>query len=195
MVIRQGQQYRETSLLFALSKDRLISVEQDVLLPRPGGDLRVRVYRPGPAPGLPIHVFVHGGGFWLGSIDERVDRVVDEEGLPPNHLAWNEPHEARIQRLVAVVAEQQQVAARTARWLASGRRRLIGNDAGELLPLTHDESADVVLGQECEELTDAGVGSDGGHDEEGVGGGGIRTSSTGRPLPEVGRWGSGPGSP
>ena len=30
MVIRQGQQYRETSLLFALSKDRLISVEQDV---------------------------------------------------------------------------------------------------------------------------------------------------------------------
>jgi acetyl esterase len=53
-----------------------VSVEQDILLPRPGGDLRVRVYRPGPAPGLPIHVFVHGGGFWLGSIDERVNEAM-----------------------------------------------------------------------------------------------------------------------
>ncbi|MFI7544799.1 alpha/beta hydrolase [Actinoplanes sp. NPDC049599] len=53
-----------------------VSVEQDILLPRPDGDLRVRVYRPGPAPGLPIHVFVHGGGFWLGSIDERVNEAM-----------------------------------------------------------------------------------------------------------------------
>jgi acetyl esterase len=34
--------------------------------------VRVRVYRPSDARRLPIHVFIHGGGFWLGSIDERV---------------------------------------------------------------------------------------------------------------------------
>src|SRR4051812_12779769 len=34
--------------------------------------VRVAVYRPSSATGLPLHVFFHGGGFWLGSIDERV---------------------------------------------------------------------------------------------------------------------------
>ncbi|HVU91160.1 MAG TPA: alpha/beta hydrolase, partial [Jatrophihabitans sp.] len=31
-----------------------------------------RVYRPEHARGRAVHVFLHGGGFWLGSIDERV---------------------------------------------------------------------------------------------------------------------------
>jgi len=34
--------------------------------------VRVRVYRPLAEGIRPLHVFVHGGGFWLGSIDERV---------------------------------------------------------------------------------------------------------------------------
>jgi len=38
-------------------------------------DSAIRVYRPSDAPGLPIHVFMHGGGFWLGSIDERVNEA------------------------------------------------------------------------------------------------------------------------
>jgi acetyl esterase len=56
-----------------------VEVEQDFVLPRPGGDIRVRVYRPAGAAGLPIHVFVHGGGFWLGSIDERVNEAMCRE--------------------------------------------------------------------------------------------------------------------
>ena len=37
-----------------------------------GGDVRVRVYRPRDAAPLPAHLFIHGGGFWLGSVDEDV---------------------------------------------------------------------------------------------------------------------------
>src|ERR1043165_7250216 len=40
---------------------------------RPGGDIRVRVYRPETAQRLPLDVFLHGGGFWLGSVDEQVN--------------------------------------------------------------------------------------------------------------------------
>nr|WP_275889396.1 alpha/beta hydrolase [Nakamurella flavida] len=39
----------------------------------PTGPVRVHVYRPRTATGpLPLHLFVHGGGFWLGSVDELV---------------------------------------------------------------------------------------------------------------------------
>lgn len=37
-----------------------------------GGRIRLRVYRPSAETGLPVHVFFHGGGWWLGSIDEDV---------------------------------------------------------------------------------------------------------------------------
>ncbi|MGA5302055.1 alpha/beta hydrolase [Nucisporomicrobium flavum] len=49
--------------------------EHDVEIPVPGGRIRIRVYRPGDEPGLPMHVFLHGGGFWLGSIDEHVNEA------------------------------------------------------------------------------------------------------------------------
>lgn len=38
-------------------------------LPGPGGDLPVRVYRPGPTDGQPVLVYFFGGGWTLGSID------------------------------------------------------------------------------------------------------------------------------
>ncbi len=38
----------------------------------PRGAIRIRVYRPSDERGLPLHVFLHGGGFWLGSVDELV---------------------------------------------------------------------------------------------------------------------------
>ncbi|MCO8273633.1 alpha/beta hydrolase [Actinoplanes sp. TRM 88003] len=47
--------------------------EHDVEIAAGPGRIRVRVYRPSAASGRPIHVFLHGGGFWLGSIDERVN--------------------------------------------------------------------------------------------------------------------------
>jgi acetyl esterase len=53
-----------------------VPMERDFTVERPGGEIRVRVYRPGAARSLPIHVFLHGGGFWLGSIDERVNEAM-----------------------------------------------------------------------------------------------------------------------
>ncbi|WP_111765544.1 alpha/beta hydrolase [Nakamurella deserti] len=44
----------------------------DHVVDQPGGAIRVRVYRPHAAAPLPVHVFIHGGGFWLGSVDELV---------------------------------------------------------------------------------------------------------------------------
>lgn len=43
-------------------------------LPVSGGSIRIRLYYPvGRARDLPAHVFLHGGGWWQGSIDDRVN--------------------------------------------------------------------------------------------------------------------------
>lgn len=48
---------------------------KDRSVPVDGGEIDVRVYRPrGSNAGLPGHVFVHGGGWWLGTLDHR-DRL------------------------------------------------------------------------------------------------------------------------
>jgi acetyl esterase len=72
-LIRQG-----SDLLFDMFGEPVapVTAEDDFTVPRPDGDVRVRVYRPANAAGLPIHVFLHGGGFWLGSIDERVNEAM-----------------------------------------------------------------------------------------------------------------------
>jgi acetyl esterase len=42
---------------------------EDVRVPVGGGEISLRCYRPqGEAP-FPVHVYIHGGGFWLGSIE------------------------------------------------------------------------------------------------------------------------------
>ncbi len=45
-------------------EDRMIAVAE--------GEIRLRIYRPDSAIARPIHVFFHGGGWWLGSMDEDV---------------------------------------------------------------------------------------------------------------------------
>lgn len=50
--------------------------EHDVEIAVPGGRVRLRVYRPGDATGRPVHVFLHGGGFWLSSVDEHVNQAM-----------------------------------------------------------------------------------------------------------------------
>jgi len=47
--------------------------ERDIAFDVTNGRIRARVYRPNDETALPIHVFLHGGGFWLGSIDEHVN--------------------------------------------------------------------------------------------------------------------------
>ena len=56
-----------------------VASEEDFTAGRGGSAIRVRVYRPGDATGLPIHVFLHGGGFWLSSVDELVNEAICRE--------------------------------------------------------------------------------------------------------------------
>ena len=49
-----------------------VSSIEDVAVPVAGGQIRARVYRPSSDSGLPVHLYFHGGGWWLGSIDELV---------------------------------------------------------------------------------------------------------------------------
>jgi acetyl esterase len=48
----------------------------DHLVPTPTGPVRVREYRPADPGPLPAHVFLHGGGWWLGSVDELVNDAI-----------------------------------------------------------------------------------------------------------------------
>jgi acetyl esterase len=41
----------------------------DHRVPVDGGEIAVRVYRPHGAGPFPVHVYFHGGGFWLGELD------------------------------------------------------------------------------------------------------------------------------
>ncbi|MEV6848827.1 alpha/beta hydrolase [Actinoplanes sp. NPDC051411] len=72
-IINQG-----SDRLFGMFGEPVAAVyaEDDVEVTRAGGPLRARVYRPSDATGLPLHVFLHGGGFWLGSVDERVNEAM-----------------------------------------------------------------------------------------------------------------------
>ncbi len=45
------------------------AVIADLTIAVPGGEIPLRIYRPADDGPLPAHVFLHGGGFWLGSLD------------------------------------------------------------------------------------------------------------------------------
>jgi acetyl esterase/lipase len=53
-----------------------VAVVTDHLVPTPAGPVRVREYRPALPGPLPAHVFLHGGGWWLGSVDELVNDAI-----------------------------------------------------------------------------------------------------------------------
>jgi acetyl esterase len=48
----------------------------DYAVPVDGGKITVRAYRPSTRTPLPAHVELHGGGWWLGSIDEAVNEAI-----------------------------------------------------------------------------------------------------------------------
>ncbi|SMQ57658.1 alpha/beta hydrolase [Agreia sp. VKM Ac-1783] len=61
---------------FGLHADWDVSVE-DHLVSVHGGEIRVRQYRPNRVRGvLPGYLLLHGGAFWLGSIDESINRAL-----------------------------------------------------------------------------------------------------------------------
>jgi acetyl esterase len=50
----------------------------DQTIPGPRGDIKIRIYRPHAQTGLPVVLFMHGGGFILGDLDshDEVARVI-----------------------------------------------------------------------------------------------------------------------
>lgn len=48
--------------------------EKDILVPVDGGQIRVRLYYPNAIGPLPLHLFIHGGGWCVGSLYERDPR-------------------------------------------------------------------------------------------------------------------------
>ena len=44
--------------------------EVDHKVPVADGEITVRVYTPDATPPLPCHLYIHGGGFWLGTLDQ-----------------------------------------------------------------------------------------------------------------------------
>jgi acetyl esterase len=48
--------------------------DQDIAVD--GGRITARLYHPGPEDGLPAHLSLHGGGWWHGSIDDRISDAI-----------------------------------------------------------------------------------------------------------------------
>jgi acetyl esterase len=46
-----------------------VNTVRDMNIPGPAGQIPVRLYQPGPETGLPIFVFLHGGGWVIGDLD------------------------------------------------------------------------------------------------------------------------------
>lgn len=53
-----------------------VATVADRVVPTPMGGVRVREYRPAVRGPLPVHVFLHGGGWWQGSVDELVNEAI-----------------------------------------------------------------------------------------------------------------------
>lgn len=51
-----------------------------------GGKIRCRIYRPSDEPGLPAHVALHGGGWWQGSIDDRICDAICRQRCMQAHV-------------------------------------------------------------------------------------------------------------
>jgi acetyl esterase/lipase len=62
-------------LRFGLAPEPVGAVT-DYAVPRDDATITVRAYRPARPGPLPGHVELHGGGWWLGSIDERVNDAI-----------------------------------------------------------------------------------------------------------------------
>jgi acetyl esterase len=71
--LRAAQAARRFSWVVMFPGPRRITAS-DRLVPVVGGSITVRLYRPDLPGRLPLHVFIHGGGWCGGSVDERDPR-------------------------------------------------------------------------------------------------------------------------
>jgi len=104
-------------------------------IPGPGGELTVRIYRSGTGDGLPLLLFMHGGGFVLGNLETHDDLARDLTAgtgcvtvSVAYRLAPEHPHPAAPDDCFAAL----EWAASNARDLGADPRRLvvIGDSAG-----------------------------------------------------------------
>jgi len=78
-VIQQRQRIRELSDMNYHRYGRRpepACVSADHAVPVDGAEITIRAYRPSAEAPLPGHVELHGGGWWLGSIDEHVNEAI-----------------------------------------------------------------------------------------------------------------------
>jgi acetyl esterase len=124
-IAEQRQYMRHLSDLNYLRYGRRGDAEAVVtehLVPTGSSLVRVRAYRPPGAGTLPGHVFLHGGGWWLGSVDELVnDAICRYRCLRARcvvlavdySLAPEGPFPAAVEEVFAVV---RQIVAAAERW-------------------------------------------------------------------------------
>ncbi|WP_148228494.1 alpha/beta hydrolase [Rhodococcus jostii] len=65
------QQLRDMLAASAIPSSTGIHGRFDVMVPSAAGGIPVRIYRPTPAPDLPVVVWLHSGGFVVGSLDQN----------------------------------------------------------------------------------------------------------------------------
>jgi acetyl esterase len=91
-----------------------VATVTDHVVPTPTGPVRVKEYRPAAAGPLPAHVFLHGGGWWLGSVDELVNDAICRHRALRAHcvvlavdysLAPDRPFPAAVEEVAAVVRQ------------------------------------------------------------------------------------------
>lgn len=104
---------------------------REVMVPVHGGAIRVRLYEPGGAGPRPLHVFLHGGGWCVGDLDQRDPRCraiaagagcvvasVDYRMAPEN--AYPAPLEDCYAALVWLVAHAEELGLDAARVSVGG---------------------------------------------------------------------------
>lgn len=67
-----GRASDELFRMFGAPAAAIVGVHE-VVAPNGAAGVRLRIYRPRSESTLPVHVFLHGGGWWLGSVDELVN--------------------------------------------------------------------------------------------------------------------------
>ncbi|MGP3534147.1 alpha/beta hydrolase [Microbacterium sp. RD1] len=135
-------------------------VTRDHVIPVSGGEIRVRQYRPADASGvLPGYLVLHGGGFWLGSIDEEINdaicaqRTTEAEvtlftvdyRLAPEHpfpTALDDAYAA----LLWIAAQHEDLGVDPARLIVGGASAG-GNLAAALAQVARDRGGPVIAGQ------------------------------------------------
>ena len=101
--------YQERVRLFALEPTPMFEVD-DLSIPGPGGQIKVRKYTPSQTKAMPVLIYLHGGGWTLGDLDShdelcrRLARKTDCIVVSVDYrLAPENPHPAGLEDSLAAI--------------------------------------------------------------------------------------------